>query len=34
LPLLLKVDFPHVVNPDPVLLEQAQKAGWPIHTWK
>ncbi|MDD0998572.1 HAD-IB family hydrolase [Pseudomonas sp. TNT2022 ID1044] len=34
LPLLLKVDFPHVVNPDPVLLEQAQKAGWPIHNWK
>ena len=34
LPLLLKVDHPHVVNPDPVLLEQAEKAGWPIHHWK
>ena len=34
LPLLLKVDFPHVVNPDPVLLEHAEKAGWPIHIWK
>jgi HAD superfamily hydrolase (TIGR01490 family) len=34
LPLLLKVDFPHVVNPDPVLREQAEKAGWPIHIWK
>jgi phosphoserine phosphatase len=34
LPLLLKVDFPHVVNPDPVLLEHAEKAGWPIHLWK
>jgi HAD superfamily hydrolase (TIGR01490 family) len=34
LPLLQKVDFPHVVNPDPVLREHAEKAGWPIHTWK
>ena len=34
LPLLLKVDHPHVVNPDPVLREQAEKAGWPIHHWK
>ncbi|MGH8380554.1 HAD family hydrolase [Pseudomonas sp.] len=33
LPLLLKVDHPHVVNPDPVLREHAEKAGWPIHTW-
>ncbi|WP_342624606.1 HAD family hydrolase [Pseudomonas alkylphenolica] len=33
LPLLLKVDYPHVVNPDPVLREQAEKTGWPIHTW-
>ncbi|MNE26871.1 Phosphoserine phosphatase [compost metagenome] len=33
LPLLLKVDYPHVVNPDPVLREQAEKAGWPIHAW-
>ncbi|WP_191485211.1 HAD family hydrolase [Pseudomonas sp. FEN] len=34
LPLLLKVDYPHVVNPDPVLREQAEKAGWLIHHWK
>jgi HAD superfamily hydrolase (TIGR01490 family) len=34
LPLLLKVDYPHVVNPDPVLREQAEKAGWPIHDWR
>ncbi len=33
LPLLLKVDYPHVVNPDPVLREQAEKNGWPIHSW-
>ncbi|WP_339530508.1 HAD family hydrolase [Pseudomonas mucidolens] len=33
LPLLLKVDHPQVVNPDPVLREHAQKAGWPIHQW-
>ena len=33
LPLLLKVDHPNVVNPDPVLLEHAQKAGWPVHSW-
>lgn len=34
LPLLLKVDHPHVVNPDPVLREHAEQAGWPIHHWK
>ena len=34
LPLLLKVDHPHVVNPDPVFREHAEKAGWPIHHWK
>ncbi|MEG5265619.1 HAD family hydrolase [Pseudomonas sp. JDS28PS106] len=33
LPLLLRVDHPHAVNPDPVLLEHAQKAGWPVHRW-
>ncbi|MBV6752179.1 HAD-IB family hydrolase [Pseudomonas chlororaphis] len=33
LPLLLKVDHPHVVNPDPVLRAQAEKAGWPVHAW-
>ena len=34
LPLLLKVDHPHTVNPDPVLREHAKKAGWPVHHWK
>lgn len=34
LPLLLEVAFPHVVNPDPVLREHAEKAGWPIHEWR
>lgn len=34
LPLLQRVDFPHVVNPDPVLKEAAEKAGWPIHSWR
>jgi HAD superfamily hydrolase (TIGR01490 family) len=34
LPLLLEVAFPHVVNPDPVLREHAEKAGWPIHHWR
>ncbi|NBF02611.1 HAD-IB family hydrolase [Pseudomonas sp. Fl5BN2] len=34
LPLLLRVDYPQVVNPDPVLREHAEKAGWPIHHWK
>lgn len=34
LPLLLKVDYPNAVNPDPVLHEQAKKAGWPVHHWK
>lgn len=33
LPLLLKVDHPHVVNPDPVLREQAEQHGWPILHW-
>jgi HAD superfamily hydrolase (TIGR01490 family) len=33
LTLLLKVDHPHAVNPDPVLREHAEKAGWPIHQW-
>jgi HAD superfamily hydrolase (TIGR01490 family) len=32
--LLLKVQYPRVVNPDPVLREHAEKAGWPIHSWK
>lgn len=34
LALLLKVPYPHVVNPDPALREHAEKAGWPIHSWK
>ena len=34
LPLLQRVDFPHVVNPDPVLKAHAELSGWPIHTWK
>ncbi|MCO8164466.1 HAD-IB family hydrolase [Pseudomonas sp. 21LCFQ010] len=34
LPLLLTVDHPQVVNPDPVLLAHAQQAGWPVHRWK
>ena len=33
LPLLSKVDFPQVVNPDPVLQAHAEQAGWPIHQW-
>ncbi|MNE05120.1 Phosphoserine phosphatase [compost metagenome] len=33
LPLLRKVDNPRVVNPDPVLLEEAEKGGWPIYQW-
>lgn len=34
LPLLLKVSKPNAVNPDPVLLEHAQKAGWPVLNWR
>ena len=34
LPLLEAVGKPHVVNPDPVLREQAQQAGWPILSWR
>ncbi|AVE08047.1 HAD-IB family hydrolase [Pseudomonas palleroniana] len=33
LPLLSKVEFPQVVNPDPVLRAHAEQAGWPIHHW-
>lgn len=33
LPLLSKVDHPHVVNPDPVLREHAEKHGWPVLAW-
>ncbi|MGV8917617.1 MAG: HAD family hydrolase [Pseudomonas sp.] len=34
LPLLKKVDYPHVVNPDAVLKVEAEQAGWPVHSWK
>nr|WP_237457493.1 HAD family hydrolase [Pseudomaricurvus sp. HS19] len=30
LPLLLQVDNPVVVDPDPALAEHAQQAGWPV----
>ncbi len=33
LPLLSKVSQPRAVNPDPVLLAHAEKAGWPVLTW-
>ena len=34
LPLLKRVDFLHVVNPDAVLREQAEQNGWLVHSWK
>lgn len=34
LPLLQVVEKPHVVNPDPTLLQHAQQAGWPILSWR
>ena len=34
LPLLLKVDHPHAVNPDSVLREHAEINGWPILNWR
>ena len=34
LPLLQVVDKPHVVNPDPTLLQHAQQAGWPVLNWR
>lgn len=34
LPLLLKVDHPKAVNPDPVLRAHAEQHGWPILAWK
>ncbi|MDD0975601.1 HAD family hydrolase [Pseudomonas fontis] len=33
LPLLSKVDHPHVVNPDAVLRAHAEQQGWPILSW-
>ncbi|MNE86476.1 hypothetical protein D3C80_1835800 [compost metagenome] len=34
LPLLQRVDQPHVVNPDPTLRQHAEQAGWPILDWR
>jgi len=34
LTLLQLVARPHAVNPDPVLREQAERAGWPILSWR
>lgn len=34
LALLQAVSKPHVVNPDPLLLQHAQQAGWPILNWR
>lgn len=34
LPLLERVDRPHAVNPGAALLEQAERAGWPVLTWR
>lgn len=34
LPLLLKVDHPKAVNPDPVLRAHAEQHGWLILAWK
>lgn len=34
LPLLHLVEKPHVVNPDPTLLQLAQQAGWPVLSWR
>lgn len=33
LPLLEQVAHPHVVNPDPLLREQAEVRGWPQLSW-
>ena len=34
LPLLEQVTHAHVVNPDPLLREQAEARGWPLLAWK
>ena len=34
LPLLEQVAHPHVVNPDPLLREQAEARGWPVLAWR
>ncbi len=33
LPLLSKVGRPVAVNPDAILLQHAQQAGWPVYRW-
>jgi phosphoserine phosphatase len=33
LPLLSRVGNPCVINPDIVLLQHAQQAGWPVYYW-
>ncbi|MFZ4833377.1 HAD family hydrolase [Rouxiella sp. Mn2063] len=33
LPLLSQVGHPIVVNPDAILLQHAQQAGWPVYRW-
>lgn len=33
-PMLERVGYPHVVNPDPKLKKLATKRGWPIHDWR
>ncbi len=34
LPMLERVDRPHVINPDPRLYLYAKVRGWPIETWR
>lgn len=34
LPLLEQVTHAHVVNPDPLLRQQAEARGWPLLAWK
>ena len=34
LPLLEQVAHAHVVNPDPLLREQAEARGWPVLAWR
>lgn len=34
LPLLQQVDKPHAINPDPVLKQHAEQAGWPVLNWR
>ena len=33
LPMLERVDFPRVVNPDPRLRREAIRRGWPVEDW-